>query len=174
MDQHTKHLLKVATAIQAHLARQPHPRLADAEAALSRLCAHLECLKQAAHKLALCRQRAWNLAGQQLLQDLRCTVQELGAEAARCERVARDKTEPPPRLAQLYEELIQTEQEFDEVEYRRSEGVLVVTTAPIVLEGIRLGRFEIQLVRTASVPPSPTRRCASWRWNPIRLPAMSA
>jgi hypothetical protein len=146
MDQHTKYLLKVAGAIQANVLRQPNPRLADAEATLSRLCGQLECLKQTLGKLAICRQRGWNLAGQQLLQDLRYTVQELGAEATRSERVVRGQAEPAPALGQLYEELIQTEQEFDDVEYRRSEGVLVVTTGPIVLEDIRLGRFEIQLV----------------------------
>jgi hypothetical protein len=145
MDQHTKYLLKVAGAIQTGLLCQPNPRLADAEATLSRLCGQLEGLKQVAHKLALCQQRGWLLAGQQLLQDLRYTVQELGAEAARSERVVRDQADPTPALGQLYEELIQTEQEFDEVEYRRSEGKLVVTTAPIVLEEVRLGRFEIQL-----------------------------
>jgi len=145
MDQHTKHLLKVAGAIQANLLHQPNPRLADAEATLSRLCGQLEGLKQTVGKLSICRQRGWNLAGQQLLHDLRYTVQELGAEATRSERVVRDQAEPIPVLGQLYEELIQTEQEFDELDYRRSEGKLVVTTAPIVLEDIRLGRFEIQL-----------------------------
>jgi len=155
MDQQAKYLLKVAGAIQAGLLRQPHPRLADAEATLSRLCGQLEGLKQAVGKLSICRQRGWHLAGQQLLQDLRWTVQELGAEAARSERVVRDQAEPTPTLRQLYEELIQTEQEFDEVEYRRSEGKLVVTTAPIVLEDIRLGRFEIQLVLGRLGVPEP-------------------
>jgi hypothetical protein len=146
MDQHRKYLLRVASAIQTGLLRQPHPRLSDAEATLSRLCSQLDGLKDTARKLSLCRQRGWNLAGQHLLQDLRYTVQELGAEATRSERIVRDQAEPTPALGQLYKELVQAEQEFDEVEYRRGEGKLVVTTAPIVLEHIRLGRFEIQLV----------------------------
>jgi hypothetical protein len=146
MDQHRKYLLRVASAIQTGLMRQPHPRLSDAEATLSRLCSQLNGLKDTARKLSLCRQRGWNLAGQQLLRDLRYTVQELGVEATRSERIVRDPPEPTPALGQLYQELLQAEQEFDEVEYRRGEGKLVVTTAPIVLEHIRLGRFEMQLV----------------------------
>ena len=146
MDQRRKYLLRVASAIQTGLLRQPHPRLADAEATLSRLCGQLDYLKQATHKLSLCRQYGWHLAAQQLLQGLRYTVQELGVEVTRSEQVVQEPAAPSPPLGQLYEELIQTEQEFDEVEYRRSEGKLVVTTAPIVLEDVRLGRFEIQLV----------------------------
>ncbi len=155
MDQRRKYLLRVASAIQANLARQPHPRLAEAEATLLRLCSQLDYLKQSVGKLALCRQRGWHLAGQQLLQDLRYTVLDLSAEVTRSERVVRNREEPTPTLKQLYEELIQTEQEFDEVEYRRSEGKLVVTTAPIVLEDIRLGRFEIQLVLDRLGVPDP-------------------
>lgn len=146
MDPHKKYLLRVASAIQSGLLRQPHPRLAEAEATLSRLCGQLDHLKPATRKLAICRQRGWSLAGQKLLQDLRYTVLDLSAEAARGERVMGDREEPTPTLEQLYEELAQAEQEFSEVEYRRSEGVLVVTTAPIVLEDVRLGQFEIQLV----------------------------
>ena len=155
MDPHRKYLLRVACAIQAHLARQPNPRLADAEATVSRLCSQLDGLKAAARKLVLCRQHGWNLAGQHLLQDLRYTVLDLSADVARGERVVCNQEEPTPTLAQLYEELVQAEEEFSDMEYRRSNGVLVVTTAPIVLEDVRLGRFEIQLVLDRLGVPEP-------------------
>lgn len=155
MHSQRKRLLRVANAIAAGLLRRPLPRLAAAEAALSHLCDQLAGLKDAARKLAHCRQHGWNLAGEQLLGDLRWTVQELSTEAARCERATREKPEPTPTLGQLYEELVQVEEEFGEVDYRRGDGVLVVTTAPIVLEGVRLGRFEIQLVLEQLGAPDP-------------------
>jgi hypothetical protein len=168
MDKHKKYLLRVARTIQAGLLGQPNPQLADAEATLSRLCGKLEGLKHAIGQLSICRQRGWNLAGQQLLRDLRWTVQDLGTEVTRNERVFRDPTEASPTLRQVYEELIQTEQEFDDVEYRRSEGKLVSTTAPIVLEDIRLGRFEIQLVldRLGTPDPHDALRIAALEPNP--------
>lgn len=50
---------------------------------------------------------------------------------------------PLPSVRDLYEELMAVVDEFGEIEFE--ESVLSVSTTPIILEGIRFGRFSIRL-----------------------------
>jgi hypothetical protein len=55
------------------------------------------------------------------------------------------KCQPVPSLRDIYQDLIALEQEFTEVEFRRATLSISVFTRPITLDGVSLGRFEIQL-----------------------------
>jgi len=50
-----------------------------------------------------------------------------------------------PKMADIYAELVQIEQEFGEIKFDPKEKDISVTTEPIILNDIPLGPFEVRL-----------------------------
>ena len=108
-------------------------------------------------RIELAKSRGWHQAARLLNENLLREVQycrdrllelvpPLKEQAARKE---------PPKESEIYREIVALEEEFDEVECDLASGELWVTTEPIVLEGIDLGRFDIRLDwnRLSGSPP---------------------
>ena len=66
-----------------------------------------------------------------------------------------------PTQADLYRDLVALESEFEAVQCDPEEQTISVTTQPIVLEGIDLGRFQIRL--------SWQRRQGNWSYTVVAL-----
>ena len=90
--------------------------------------------------------RPWLVALQKLTNQLVCTIGRLQNQLQHLVRTLPEeshRTSPSQRF--LYEELVATREEFSDFEIDLRKNTVSVTTDEILLEGIELGRFRIQL-----------------------------
>jgi hypothetical protein len=98
-----------------------------------------------ARQIEIARARGWLSAARSLRTDLARAVDYCRDRLAGL-FVELDKDPTPiPTLSTLYHEILGLYEEFEDVERDLEEHELRVTTEPITLEGISLGRFQIQL-----------------------------
>lgn len=132
---------RIALAVHDHL-RQQHDaihRIELPEATWSK-CRDLHRQR----KLALGRD--WELAARRLEQDLQSQLKTLADQMrALTSRFASDARPRLTTATDIYQEIMSLCAEFDDVTWSRPDGTLSVTTEDIVLEGIDLGRFQIEL-----------------------------
>ena len=100
--------------------------------------------RQTFYRWTLARSRGWSAAAARARESLAAELEYLGNQLrSRIVALQEYDGRPGPTLRMLYDELAATETEFNGLEVHDSE--LAVTTDPIVLEGIRLGPFQIRL-----------------------------
>jgi hypothetical protein len=107
-------------------------------------CARLE------RQVRRAAERGWRLAQTALQRELRqsmSSVQQDLTSLSQALVLATTGRDLPPAM-EIYEDLEALGREFEELDFDLSTGMLSVTTAPIVLEGVYLGPFEIR-----------------WRWD---------
>ena len=142
MTSHQKERIRLATAIHAQLTAHRHvSRLTDLPTNYWQRCEAL------VHKLRRTELHQWQLAGDVVRCDLRHNVTALQIELA---DLAQQLSAAGPitsvtTLADIYQDLVALEAEFEKLESDRQAKVLAVTTEPIHLEGRYLGAFEIRL-----------------------------
>jgi hypothetical protein len=90
-------------------------------------------------------QRGWQGAVVQLRRDLELELEYCRDRLDRVINILQTPLPPVPSLADLYQEISSLSQEFENWQIDIKNHELAVTTEPIVLEGIRLGAFEIRL-----------------------------
>ena len=94
------------------------------------------------HRAVRCE---YHLAANALVQRCSRSLRDL-EHYIRCHMEQLQRPFPsPPSLKSIHQELLAAEDEFGEVEFDLRKNVLSVTTDPIVLEGLDLGRFRIEL-----------------------------
>src|SRR5262245_47546709 len=119
----------------------------------------------AANSVAKARARGWQTAARSKLLELVCHLKELGIRLADLIQELQDFRQPQTlsKPSELYGDLAALQQESFDVQVNLREHQLSVTTEPVVLEGIDLGRFEI---------------CLDWRLlkadEPYRVVALDA
>lgn len=125
---------------------------------------------QAAHSgWAAARNRGWNRAAAQQRQTLVRELEDLNRDIRnRLSAIASEQPQVTPSLRLLFEELVAADGEFEGV--LLSEKELSVTTEPIVLDDVELGRFKIRLhldrlgvetpYRVRALEPHPAASCA--------------
>ena len=91
--------------------------------------------------------RGWHLASAQLRRELRRVLADLATElneisAGCCQPRQRERLVTVP---EIYQDLLSLKDEFDDLSFSSRAGTLSVATEPVVLEGVDLGRFEIEL-----------------------------
>ena len=116
-------------------------------------------MKRLIRQIALAKSRGWHraarLLNENLLREIQyCRDRLLELVPPLKERAARKE---PPKESEIYREIVALEEEFDTVECDPTSADLWVTTEPIVLEGIDLGRFDIRLDWNRSSGSSPYR-----------------
>ena len=96
-------------------------------------------------KLAKCDARGWRAAAGKVMREIESAsrdtpylLQGVGQAVEGCKPQV-------PSVADVYRELLQTDEEFDEVRYDKEANVVAVSTDSIELESLYLGPFEIQL-----------------------------
>ena len=104
-------------------------------------------LVRAARLTALAAERGWTNAAVAARADYRRAAGELTDRLSACLRVraADDRRHAVQSPREIFADLAALEAEFGEVEIDLKEETLSITTDPVVLEGVDLGRFEIQL-----------------------------
>ncbi len=96
-------------------------------------------------KLLLSRDRPFTQSRPRLAGDLLGCLGQLPAKVDYARQAERDVPGPVPSLREVYEDLGAIEEEFPAVEFDASNQRLIVETEPIVLQGLYLGPFAIDL-----------------------------
>lgn len=100
--------------------------------------------QQTFRRWALARNRRWSAAADRVRDSLSAELEYLTSQLrSRIVSLQNCDGQAVPSLRTLYDELVATETEYGGLAVKGSE--LAVTTDSIVLEGIRLGSFEIRL-----------------------------
>lgn len=127
--------LQVFTAHQEKLVQQK----------LSSLIDLIDRLQGIRRKLDTCRARNWQAAGARIMSDMEAALRDVPYHTQEIERAIQACSTKVPSLAEMYQELIQADEEFDGLMYHKEGDLLSVQTEPIELEDVYLGEFEIQL-----------------------------
>jgi hypothetical protein len=164
------HLIRMAGRIHRQLFNRSSPVHGQWEYAVNDLLAQLKCLERHWMLTRLASVKGWHAAAAH-------HEEQVQLEAVRVEQAAsRLANEPlcllnksdPPTLRTIVEELEQLKDEFEDVEIDLKEGLIGVTTEPIVLEDINLGPFSIELhvSRLSERQDSQCFRCIALEPNP--------
>ena len=169
-------LYRTACRIRDHL--EGHREASRMPGLLSQWLAYTAEAHQAVartqRRITLARGRGWHLAAAKLHEDLFYQAQRLQGGVQQLLALRDPPVSAVPPLSLLLGELGQLRQEFDQVEVRPDNGRVVATTDPLVLGGVDLGRFaiELHLRRLAGSPPdSSSFDCVALDPNPAHCDA---
>jgi hypothetical protein len=142
MNEQTRMAIRAAVFIHQHLSGR------NTQADAIRLPEHpWQQIQRLKRQAVRAHERGWQLAEKALFRDFADTLRRFQYELEGSVRQVQTRLEPHPEVSpvELYRDVLALTQEFDgfEIDYENHE--LAVTTDPIVLEGIDLGRFEIRL-----------------------------
>jgi len=140
-----RQLLRAAQAIRDQLATLHQRRFALTAEATATLMTALENVQTARRRLTLCCRHGWLAAAARLYGQLDMTLRNLPYHLSQLERTVQTSRLQLPSLRQVVAELDQLQRECGPVEYRPGERLLAATTDPIVLDGVYLGEFHIEL-----------------------------
>jgi hypothetical protein len=100
-----------------------------------------------AHRMELAADRSWQSAAKRQMALLLENVEELQSSLSKIADQLRQRLEPQVLAseADLYRDLAALDREFESLECDLDSESISVTTSPIVLENIELGRFQIRL-----------------------------
>ena len=168
MKSRTLQLARWAVRIRTQYQRQADERLALIDRRIVQVDSAIHSLTRIRRRLAECRDRGWKGAAKSQLEDLCFSLRDLHGEANDCQRAIDNFEKPVPDPRHFLQELEQLETEFGEIEFDTEHNHLSVTTEPITLEGIPLGRFELRLElnRTEGVDVSEQLRIMALEPNP--------
>lgn len=155
-------LFRAAGQIHRRLTRYASRQVDPYLSAASRLMDVQLLTGLACRRIEKARRHGWHLAAHALRAELSTAVRSLQTEVGRflaAENTQGNQTTSPPALGSIVEELAQLRAEFEHVEIRtkdRTAGaaasgtadtgmVIVARTESIVLEGVALGPFAIEL-----------------------------
>ena len=131
---------RIALAIGEHLQRRPRAISGvELPAAIWSKCQTLN------RQLEMARTRDWNLAACRLEQDLRSQLQMLSGQLSKLGESLCCVRQDVASAHDIYKDIVSLESEFEDVTWSRLQGTFSVTTDEIVLDGIALGRFQIEL-----------------------------
>ncbi|REJ88275.1 MAG: hypothetical protein DWQ35_20050 [Planctomycetota bacterium] len=154
MKRKDKRLSRLALAIysQQQAARRPPP-LVELPTTTWQICQRLT------RRIELARGRGWQLAERRSRRELRLMLQDLRDHLNAVEgQVAPSRCETSAAsVGEIHADLLALQDEFEEVSFDVRGKMISVTTEPIKLEGVDLGRFEICLDWTA-IGPDRSRR----------------
>lgn len=130
-------------------------------------------LAQCFRRMNLARERGWRGPARelavQLESEFHCLTSQLQSAVERAKALATSR--PHPQASDVFREIAALDEEFDEVVCDVRAGTLTVTTEPITLEDLELGRFQIVLelegvnsytpYRIIALDPNPAAKCES-------------
>jgi hypothetical protein len=137
---------RVANTIHDQLSVLQRERLGEIQPVTSRLGDSFHRFHTLRQQMVRARRRGFDAAERKLHARLQRLLAELSSEADTALRHAqRFQPEPAAKASEIVGELNQLDDEFGGWSYDRQTRRIFVTTEPIVLEGIDLGRFDIVL-----------------------------
>lgn len=141
------HLIRMAGRIHRQLSLAAPGACSKWESEVHNLLGRLRSMERHWHHLSVARSRGWHAAAAEKEQDLQAEV--IGIELISFHLFRRPRQLPAspqaPMLRTIVDELRQLREEFEDVQIDLKEGLIGVSTDHIVLEGIDLGPFSIEL-----------------------------
>ena len=137
-----KALMRVAAAIHTQLAgRRASESLIEMPVRPWDRCTEL------VRQIRRAQLRGWKLAAISLGKDLECSLPSVLIEVTALQQriTCRTGQQTFMTASDVYRDLVTLSEEFEELDFDSKACRLSVTTEPIVLEGVFLGPFEIQL-----------------------------
>jgi len=98
-----------------------------------------------ANKWSMAKRRGWHLSAADIERNLAFALDDCAARLAMMSELLRRPEPPTPTIKDVQQEYLALRFDFDDVAWDRRNQRLSVTTPPIVLERVPLGRFEIRL-----------------------------
>ena len=145
MELTQRHLVRVAGRIRQQLSMFHSARGNQTQAPLDILLDRMQTLQAARQNLSLCRDRSWAAATSRAMAAVSSALREVPYYVGQVEQAMEHSQVALPSLRDVYQELIQTQEEFGELLYHDEGDLLAVQTEPIELEDVYLGEFEIQV-----------------------------
>lgn len=160
MNLSKRQLVRIASDIRGRLQVLKTTRQRQIRLKCVTLTEHMERLKIIQRKLQICETRSWPAAAAEIAGQIETALRDVPYYTEEIERAINQSKSEIPSLKDVYEELIQADTEFGNLQYHKDGKLLAATTEPIELDGVYLGEFEIQL----HVPSlDGTRRGATYR-----------
>jgi hypothetical protein len=145
-SRNTIRLLRIASAVHDRLVQFHQHRKTEAMSSISRVSETLDELRAVQRRFGWAEQRSMPVALDSQMEQAARQVRILACQLGEIQHVLDNSQQPPPKSADMPAELAQAEEEFDQtVKFDRAADTLSLTTDRIELDGIDLGRFEIQL-----------------------------
>ena len=145
MSMTERQFIRTANAIRDQLLSYERERWRMAQGRFGCVEEQVLRLQAIRRKLAKCELRGWYAAGKKLLGQIRSVVRDIPYYMQEAERAAQACDLKIPTTLEIYRDLQQVEEEFDELRYYPEGNLLAVSTDPIELRDVFLGDFEIQL-----------------------------
>lgn len=138
-------LVRIAHIVRDQLMTLRAMRHEQVHDRLSGLVQHTQRVQRVRGRLARCNARAWHAAGASIINEAENSIRELPhlVEQVRC--AVHSCNVRLPTVKDVYEDLVQTQDEFGDLTYEPREGQLAVVTESIELDGVYLGTFQIEL-----------------------------
>ena len=145
MNLSKQHLGRIANAVRSQLQILAANRQEQVQKKVADLIGHMERLRAIRRKLSICHTRAWRAAAARLTLGVEAALRDIPYHVQQVEQAIQACRKASPSLGEVYEELVQVDNEFGELRYHAEGELLAVVTEPIELEDIFLGDFEVQL-----------------------------
>lgn len=135
-----KQLMRIAVAVEGQLTEYSH-------ASLTMPSDQVQRCERLMRQFNVARQRHWFAAASRIRDRLRVAISELRTSLQTVDRAVVDHRNAPSvcTLPHIYDDLVSLHDEFTDVRVDIKTRQISITTAPIELEDVYPGRFEIQL-----------------------------
>jgi len=140
-----KQLFRVADFIRDRLLLLRRNRQNHVQRKLAALVEEMKRLEAIQRRISLAEARQWRAAAASCTSHMGSACREVGFRLQDLQRAIGRPDTRVPSLKDIYQEIRQAVSEFGALKYDPEGKVLSVTTEPIVLDGLYLGPFEIQL-----------------------------
>ena len=136
---------KVADGVREQLLQLRRNREAEVREKLSKLAEQMQAVQNIQRKLCVCEKHSLNRVAATITKQVERPFYEINFVIKDVEQAIANTQIKVPALKDIYQELLQADEEFDGLRYDPKEKMLSVSTESIELEGIYLGPFDIQL-----------------------------
>jgi hypothetical protein len=140
----TEERLALRVALQIHQ-RLKLKELQVPEPRLDELWRAMKSCQAWANKWSMAKRRGWHLAATDIQRNLAYALDDCAVRLTMMSELFRRPEPPTPTIKDVQQEYLALRFDFDDVTWDRRNQRLSVTTQPIVLERVPLGRFEIRL-----------------------------
>jgi len=140
-----RELARVASDIRGHLLELARRRYREVQQKLDHLTDQAQRLAAIRRGLSTCDARRWHAAEEKLTRQIEQVSRDIPYYLGAVERALQACRLNVPSVAEIYQDLLQADAEFDGLRYDRKTHTLAVSTEPIGLDGVFLGDFAIQL-----------------------------
>jgi len=145
MHAEERKLVRIADRIRRHLLLRQRTRYRYVQGKLGSIVGELQRFEAIRRKLDICESRGWHGAALKVLQQVERACGDMPHLLQGVTQTAQGCKTAVPSTAEVYRELLQAEEEFDELVVSKAGDMVAVETDSIELEGLYLGPFQIQL-----------------------------